>query len=119
MKLLLIILLSISNCFAIDVTPIKKGEPAPANGFFIDQPNIKKMRKINEDKKVLERKVTKLEDLAVINEQRVETYKKLSQESEDQLIWEKTKGNFKGVGGFLVGVLATSLAAYAAIRIAK
>ena len=119
MKLLLIILLSISNCFAIDVTPIKKGEPAPANGFFIDQPNIKKMRKINEDKKVLERKVTKLEDLAVINEQRVETYKKLSRESEDQLRWEKTKGNFKGVGGFLVGVLATSLAAYAAIRIAK
>jgi hypothetical protein len=119
MKILLIILFSITNCYAIDVTPVKKGDIVKTDGFHIDQPNMKKLRKINEDKKVLEKKVTKLEDLAAINEQRVETYKKLSQESEDQLRWEKTKGNFKGIGGFLVGVLATSLAAYAAIRISK
>ena len=119
MKLLLIFLISISQCYAIDVTPIKKGAPAPKDGFFVDSENMKEFRKINEDKKVLERKVIKLEDLAVINEQRVETYKKLSQESEDQLRWEKTKGNAKGIGGFLIGVLATSVAAYAAIRISK
>lgn len=119
MKLLIILLISISQCFAIDVTPLKKGEVAPKDGFFVDTENMKQLRKINEDKKVLEKKVVKLEDLAAINEERVGAYRKLSEESQKQLRWEQTKGSFKGVGGFVIGVLATSLAAYAAIKVVK
>lgn len=119
MKLLLIILLSISSCFAIDITPLKKGEPAPAQGFFVDSANMKELRKINEQKKLLERENVTLKDLGEINEQRIGTYKKLAQESEKQLIREKTKGTFKGIGGFILGVAATSVAAYAAIRFTR
>lgn len=119
MKLLIILLFSISQCLAIDVTPIQKGDPAPQDGFFIDSPNMKEIREINEKKKLLEKENIQLKDLAVINEQRVDTYKDYAKKSEEQLGWEKTKGNFKGVGGFLLGVLATSVAAYAAIRVSK
>jgi hypothetical protein len=118
MKYLIILLVSF-NCFAIDVTPIKKGEPAPKEGFFIDAENMKKLRKINEEKKLLEKENITLKDLAYVNEQRINTYKKLSLESEKMFVREKTKGSFKGVGGFLIGVAATSLAAYAAIRISR
>ena len=119
MKLILIILFTINTAFALDITPVKKGFIIQKEGFFIDKTNMKELRQINEDRKVLDRKVAKLEDLAVINEQRVEIYKKLSQESEDALRWEQTKGNFKGIGGFIIGVLATSIATYAAIKIVK
>lgn len=119
MKLLLIILISISQCSAIDVVPIDKGAKAPSKGFFVDTENMKEFRKINEEKKLLKKENITLKDLSVINEQRIETYKKLSEESQKELSKEKTKGNFKGIGGFLVGVLAASVAAYAAIRASK
>jgi len=119
MKILIILLISISQCLAIDVTPIQKGEKAPANGFFLDTPNMKEVRQINEEKKVLKKENVTLKDLNSINESRVDTYRKLSEESEKALSWERTKGNGKGIVGFVVGVIATSVAAYAAIRVSK
>jgi hypothetical protein len=119
MKLILILFLCISQCFAIEVTPIKKDTKAPADGFFIEPPAMKEIRTINEEKKILRRENVKLIDLAVINEDRILTYKELSQESEKALRKEKVKSNLKGIGGFIIGVLATSLAAYAAIRSTK
>jgi hypothetical protein len=119
MKILLIFTFFLNYAYAIDVVPVKKGDTVQEDGFLVDPSGMKELRQINEDKKLLERKATKLEDLAVINEERIETYRKLSKETEDQLRWEKTKGNFKGIGGFVLGVLATSVAAYAAIRISK
>lgn len=116
MKLLLIFFVTISQCFAIDVTPIKKGESAPQDGFFVDAENMKALRKINEEKKILTKENIKLKDLALINEQRIDTYKEFAKKAEDHASWEKTKGNFKGMGGFIIGVLATSVAAYAAIK---
>lgn len=119
MKILLIILLTINSATAIDITPIKKGEPAPANGFFVDKKNIKKFREINENKKLLEQENGKLKSLnqLAINETKI--YKENYQEANRQVRVEKFKSDLKGIGGFLLGVLATSAAAYAAIRIAK
>ena len=76
-------------------------------------------KKINEKKKLLKKENVKLQDLQTINEQRINTYKEFAQESEKELYKEKIKGNVKGVWGFILGVLSTSVAAYAAIRVAK
>lgn len=119
MKIILIIILTITQAFAIDVDPIKKGQPAPYDGFIIDKDNIKEMRKINEEKKLLEKENIKLKDLSIINEERIENYKSFADDADKELRWEKTKGNMKGIGGFILGVVATSLAAYAAIKISK
>lgn len=119
MKFLLVLLTSINLCFALDVTPVKKGDPSPSDGFFVTTESMKKLRKINEEKKILEKENITLKDLSVINEKRIQTYKMYAEESHKQASWERTKGNFKGAGGFVLGVLATSLAAYAAIRVSK
>lgn len=119
MKILLIILLTISQALCIEVTPMSKGDKAPKQGFFIDTENMKEMRKINEKKKLLEKENVTLKDLAVINEKRVEVYKERADETEKHLTKEKTKGNIKGVLGFILGVAATSLAAFAASKAIK
>lgn len=119
MKYLLIICLTLSNCFAIDVTPIKKGEAASKDGFFIDSENLKEMRQINEDKKVAESSNLLLQDLVNINEQRIEIYKNNQKLYEDALVKEKTKSDMKGIGGFILGILVTSGTFYIATKIVR
>ena len=119
MKIILILLLTLSQVFALDVTPVKKGDPSPEDGFFVDAENMKKFREINEKKKNLEKQVVTLEDLGVINEERIKIHKTMLSNTEREVSKERTKGNLKGLGGFILGVLATSVAAYAAIRVSK
>lgn len=119
MKYLIIFLICISQCFAIDITPIEKGEPAPANGFFVDAENMKEFREINERKKLLEKENLTLKDIRVIQSEQISNYKIIEKELHSQVRKEKFKSDVKGVGGFVLGVLATSLAAYAAIRATK
>lgn len=107
------------NTYAIDVTPVKRGDKVPKDGFFVDTNNMKKFRKINEDKKTLEKKVVKLEELSIIKDQRIEVYQEMNKNSERAVSSERAKGNLKGIGGFIIGVLATSVAAYAAIQVTK
>ena len=66
MKYLLIILLIINSAFAIDVTPVKKGDVVTKDGFFVDKDNMKKLRQNNEEKKLLEQKSLKLKDLQTV-----------------------------------------------------
>lgn len=119
MKILLVFILLMNSALAIDVRVIKKGQQAPEDGFFVTAKTMKELRKVNEDKKALEKKVVKLEQLAFIKDQKIELYAVELKETHKQLSWERTKGNFKGIGGFLIGVAATSLAAYAASRVIK
>lgn len=119
MKYVLILCLSINLVFAIDVTPIKKGDPAPDNGFFVDNPNMQELRNINEKKKILEQKVVKLEELNVITEQRLGLYKEHTNTIERQVHKESLKGNLKGIGGFILGAVLTGLVGYATIQATK
>lgn len=119
MKIILLLSLIFNSVYAIDITPIEKDEKAPFSGFIIDKDNMKKFRQINEDKKNLEKETILLKDLAAIQEQRVDNLKEQNSLTEKELNREKFQSNLKGIGGFLIGVLATSLAAYAAIRVAK
>jgi len=119
MKLLMLLLFTITSTFAIDVVPVKKGDLAPKDGFFVDAENMKKFREINEKKKNLEKQVATLEELGRIQEHRISIYSEMLVNTEKELHKEKFKSNLKGIGGFVVGVLATSVAAYAAIRVSK
>lgn len=118
-KYVLIFCLTTSHAFAIDIEEIKEGQPAPKDGFFVDAENMKKFRKINEEKKLLETKVAKLEDLSVVRNNQIQLYKNLNNSLESELAWENFKGDMKGVGGFLLGVLATSAATYVAIEVVE
>jgi hypothetical protein len=119
MKYLLILCLFSTQTFAIDVTPVKEGDKAPQDGFFIDTPNMKELRENNENRKLLKRENVTLKELAIINEQRINVYKERGDEIEKHLSWQQTKGNIKGVGGFILGVLAASLAAFAVSKSIK
>jgi hypothetical protein len=80
---------------------------------------MKELRQINEEKKNLEKQKMNLEQLAVIQEQKAEIYKDQSLHLRKQVRKENFKGDLKGVTGFVLGVLGTSLAAYAAIKVVR
>lgn len=118
MKLILCLLLTF-NAFAIEVIPVKQGEPSPADGFFVDKKNMQKFRQINEKKENLDKQVITLKMLAVEKDRNISLLEEESAQYRKRMQWEQTKGNLKTIGGFVLGILATSVAAYAAIRSTK
>lgn len=119
MKILLIILFSISTVFAQNVQTIKKGEQAPSDGFFVTKEQMQKFVNTDKENVLLKKKIVKLEQLQFVQKERITLYKNRVEVLDKQLSWEQTKGSFKGIGGFFIGVLATSAAAYAAIQVSK
>jgi hypothetical protein len=118
MKLLMVFLISF-NALAIDIVPVKKGEPAPSDGFFVSPEEMKKFRQINEEKKLLDQKVISFQDLAITNEQRIDIYKKHSDYYQQEVVKAQNKTMWAGIGGFVLGVVATSLSAYGTVRLLK
>jgi len=119
MKFILILMIAMSPAYAIEVTPIKKGQPATKDGFVVSKDDMQKLRKLNEKKKLLERENLNLKDLNVINEKRVNVYEERYNASEKELTREKTKSNLKGIGGFVLGVVVTGFIGYAAVRASR
>lgn len=119
MFLLSILFSLVFNVYAIDITPIKKGDPSPNDGFFVDAENMKKFRIINEEKKVLEVKNLKLEDLNYVNEKRIEFYKSVADESRKETSKAHIKGFIGTIGGFTVGIAVTGMAVYLATKVIK
>lgn len=108
-----------SSLFAGEVTPVVKGEKAPSDGYFVTEKQMKRFIEINEENKVLTQQVLTLKDLAANNEIQLSYYKKRVDHLESELSWSETKGYFKTGGGFIVGVLATSVSMYAALQVTK
>lgn len=108
-KILMILLFTFS-IQAQTLVPIKKGEPAPFDGFVIDKPMEAKFRLINEKFKLSEAKVLKLKDLQIVQKQQVKQYEVYTNRLESGLAREQWVGTFKGIGGFFLGVIITSMA---------
>ena len=116
MKYLLILVLSY-NSYA--VTPLKKGEPAPNDGYHFSKKEEEKLRATIENSNG---KIIKLEQLGVIkddiiNEQKkqVEQYSRTNDRLHKQL--EKRPTGFWGkVGYFMLGAVITGLVSYGAAR---
>ncbi len=111
MKLILILLLTF-QAFAIDVNPIRKGEAAPFDGYIVDDTGLKQFRAINEEKKLLKKKVVTLEELGTIKDSRVKLYKDEADHYHNQYKKAQSKSTWKIVGGIVLGILATSAAGY-------
>lgn len=110
--------MSVSS-FANEIKAIKKGDPAPFDGYVITVDFEKNLRTINEKNKLLETKVLTLEQLSLVNDDRAKHYKKEAQNAISEAQSAQLVGNLKGGFGFILGVLATSIAAYAAIKVVK
>jgi hypothetical protein len=91
------------------VKVIKEGEPAKHDGFLVKPEQMKKFRKIDQDN------IT-LQDLRVVQDKRIEFYKKEVEKVQDELSSQKTKTFWSNAGYFFLGVLTTSIASYAAIQ---
>lgn len=72
MKTFIIAILLINTTFADEVTYIKKGDPAPENGYFITVPQEKKFREQNEENKKLVSINIQLKDLQLQQERRID-----------------------------------------------
>ena len=105
----LMVLCLVCNVSYAEMVIVKKGDPAPFEGILVDQAQMKEFRQINEDKKNLELQNLKLKDLALINDERVDLYRKELSSSETKSLW-------KSVGYFALGVLVTGFAAKVAIE---
>lgn len=115
MKYLLLFALSF-NCFGIDVKAVKKGESVPEDGFFVTAEEMKKLRQINEEKKILQEKVYTFEDLRIIDTQRVEFYKVSNESYQKALVQEQTHSTLKMIGGFILGSITTGATYYFATK---
>ena len=119
MKILMILILLTNNVLAIDITPIREGEKATKDGFFIDPPNMKKLRKNNEERKLLKKENIELKELGLVQEEKGKLLKNQWEETSKALTKAQIQGTTRGIGGFLLGVVATSLAAFAAAKAIK
>ncbi len=112
MKLILAILISLNICFAQTIQPITKGESAPKSGYLVDKKFAELATSNDKEVRLLRAKTASLKDLQVTQEEQVSLYKKRAEKAE-------TRGDLKGIGGFLLGVLATGLASYVAIKVSE
>lgn len=101
------------------VIPMTKGDIAPYSGIFFPKDKAKELRQINEEKKLLEKKVLKLEDLQIIQEETSTFYKENYYKTKNLLEAEQTKSFWKSTLYFFGGVLITGIITSATLKYAK
>ena len=116
MRILFIVIVSLNLCHAQDIAPIRQGEPAPFDGYVIDKSMEKKVRQIKEDHKKQKELNVKMEELGVIQQSQVTVYKEQLTTLEKDNSTLRTNNNLSSIVYFGLGVLATSLAAYGAMK---
>lgn len=116
MKLFIILLCSANLALAQSITPVKKGEPSPHDGYVIDDKMEKKMRQVNEENKKNKELNIKMEQLGVLEESKVNLYKEQVSSLEKENSSLRTTNNLSIIVYFGLGVLATGLAAYGTMK---
>ena len=110
-RLILIFLISF-NCFSQNAIKIKKGEKASFSGALVKEETLDRL--IKSDKKVLV-----LEQLRLIDEQKVDIYKDRLLNTEKELSKSNRRKFWSNIGYFTLGVIITGLAAKTAIESAR
>ena len=109
--------LSCSLCFGQEIKIIKKGAPAPFDGFVVDAKQMKVFRQIDKDRKVLKEKEITLKDLGVVQEKRIKYFQDQADFYQTEMQAQQVKGWFKNTVYFLGGVAITGLISYGAWRV--
>ena len=112
----LMVLCLLCNISYAEMVIVKKGDPAPFEGILVDGAQMKEFRQINEDKKNLELQNLKLKDLALVQDERVDLYRKQSESLNSELSKSESRSFWKSVGYFTLGVVVTGFAAKVAIE---
>ena len=114
----------INTTFADEVTYIKKGDPAPENGYFITVPHEKKFREQNEENKKLLSINLQLKDLSVQQEKRIDIlneringYQADNKYLLDRVSSARSDGFFNKTIYFIGGVVLMGGATYLAGRL--
>ena len=118
MRVLLVFLLSTSLCFSNDknVTFVKKGHVVENEAFLVTREQMEKFVELDKENALLKQKVVTLENLSKNYLDQISYHKSRANDLQKELDWSEAKGYFKTTGGFLLGVLVTGFASYAAIR---
>jgi len=111
MKTIILSLLLCFNVYGGQLQAIKKGAPAPYDGYVIDSDQEKTFRGINEKSKLYESKILILKDLQVNRESMVAFHKKRAESYAESLSKEQSRATLGTIAGFTVGVLITGLVA--------
>lgn len=115
MKYILLFLLSF-NCLAGEIVQLNKGDAAPFKGALVAPKQMNKFRKINEENKLLKKKTTKLQDLALVKERKFKIVADESAHYQKLYRRQQVKTFWSNVGYFVLGVAVTGFAAKAAIE---
>ena len=109
--LMILLMISIKSSYA-QATKLDKGNPAPFKGVLITEDKL-----VEYDK--AERLNIALKDLNNLHDLRHDQYKKDLREAKSELNKAVFKGYVGTIGGFVLGVLITGVAAKAAIEATK
>lgn len=109
--LMILLMISTKNSFAQAVA-LNKGDIASFKGVLITEEQLKSYDKS-------ERLVPELKQLNDLHDLRHELYKKELSEARSEINKARFKGYVGTVGGFLLGVIITGVAARAAIEATK
>lgn len=117
---LLVFLISL-NLLACDfnVKKVNKGDQVPCNSWIVSEPQMQDIAKEKKELDIVKRENLTLKELGLVNEDIIKHHKTRADDIQKELNWEQTKSVWKSVGFFVLGVAATSVAAYAAIKSTK
>lgn len=102
--------------FSKEMAVLKKGDAAPFDGVLSDSEQMKEFRQINEENKLLKLENLKLSDLSAIQGKKEDLYKLDIDNKQSQIVRLERREVWLTAGAFLIGVIATSIAAKAAIE---
>lgn len=109
-SMMLILLLMLSTTIsAQDAIRLDKGQTAPFSGNLIKTEKLEQFYKSHKKLPLVEANLS-------LEMQRIDLYKDRLKITEKELTRAKTKGYFATLGGFLLGVVITSVAAKAALE---
>lgn len=120
---LFLVLMLIPSISLAQVSPIKKGESAPQDGFFITKEQEKKFRQMNEDKKKVEHQNLSLKDLQIkqeeksqILQERLDNRKKQAEDLKEQVEDLRTDTFFGRTVYFIGGLLTAGAVGYITLK---
>lgn len=111
----MIFLILINVSFA-KVVKIQQGEPAPFTGAILDNEELNRYRQLDEKDAVREAQVKNLNDLRIIQDERIEFYQLQVKEVRKELLKSESSRWLTNIGYFVLGVAITGFAAKAAIE---
>lgn len=116
---LMIVLCLVSTAFGGEIAVIMKGDPAPYDGFIIDRSQEKVFRQINEENKLLGKKVLTLEQISEMHKIRADYYAELNSNLADEWKKEQVRTFMNRTIYFIGGVLVTGFISYSAIKYSR